>query len=237
MSWSYSRINTFFTCPKQYYFRYIKKIKTYTDGIEAFTGSLVHDILKEFYEKDMEKNTVLDLYSETWDKRFFPNRIKIVRNFPPSYYKEMGADCLKNYLDYKDKDIPLFLEKNIKRNLNGQNFTCRIDRISVDQDRSKIIIVDYKTGKTIKNDFQLPLYEILFREEYGNFPIELQIIGLRNFQIKSRHLKSYEYNNYVAKIFDKVKTIEEAEIYKKNKCPLCSWCSYRQVCQGEEEDD
>ena len=230
MTWSYSRINTFFTCPKMYYFRYIKKIRTYTEGIEAFTGSLVHDVLKEFYEENMEKKLVLDLYHEMWKKRYSPKRVTIVRDFPASFYKKMGADCLINYLYYKDKDTPLFLEKSIKKNINGYDFTCRIDRISVNQDRSKILIVDYKTGKTIKNDFQLPLYEMLFREEFGNFPIELQVIGLRDFQIKSRNLKSYEYKNYIAKIFKKIKIIEDAEIYKQNKSNLCSWCQYKDVC-------
>ena len=85
----------------------------------------------------------------------------------------------------------------------------------------------------MKNDFQLPLYEMLFREEFGNYPIELQIIGLRNFQVKSRTLAQYQYNNYVAKIFNKIKIIEDAEIYKKNKCPLCSWCGYKSICEEE----
>ncbi|MBU1656572.1 MAG: PD-(D/E)XK nuclease family protein [Candidatus Omnitrophica bacterium] len=41
--YSYSRINTFKSCPMKFKFQYVDRIKTDDKGIEAFMGSRVHD--------------------------------------------------------------------------------------------------------------------------------------------------------------------------------------------------
>lgn len=44
-----TRLETFETCPLKYKLRYIDGIKTEVDGIEAFTGSRVRDVLEKLY--------------------------------------------------------------------------------------------------------------------------------------------------------------------------------------------
>ena len=45
-----SSLYCFENCPRQYAFRYIDKIKIETEGIEAFTGKRVHEILERLYQ-------------------------------------------------------------------------------------------------------------------------------------------------------------------------------------------
>ena len=45
-TFSHSSLNCFETCPKQYHFRYVEKIRVDLEGIEAFMGKRVHEILE-----------------------------------------------------------------------------------------------------------------------------------------------------------------------------------------------
>ena len=40
---------TFEDCPKRFEYRYVLKIPSETDGIEAFVGSRVHEVLEKLY--------------------------------------------------------------------------------------------------------------------------------------------------------------------------------------------
>ena len=44
--YSHSRLATFEDCPKRFEYRYVLKIPTDTEGIEAFVGKRVHEVLE-----------------------------------------------------------------------------------------------------------------------------------------------------------------------------------------------
>ncbi len=48
--YSHSRLSTFEDCPKRFEYRYVLKIPTETEGIEAFVGKRVHEILERLYQ-------------------------------------------------------------------------------------------------------------------------------------------------------------------------------------------
>jgi len=64
-AYSHSQLSTYETCPHQYRLAYIEKIKTETEGIEAFMGSRVHDTLEKLYRdlKVTRLNTLEELLS------------------------------------------------------------------------------------------------------------------------------------------------------------------------------
>jgi putative RecB family exonuclease len=69
---SHSRIDTYETCPKKYEFAYVLKIPKGPDGIEAFTGSRVHDALEWLYDQvrlcrvpDIED--LVERFAQVWD--------------------------------------------------------------------------------------------------------------------------------------------------------------------------
>ena len=50
--YSHSRLATFETCPREYWFAYIEKPEIERpDTLEAFVGCRVHDALKELYRR------------------------------------------------------------------------------------------------------------------------------------------------------------------------------------------
>ena len=50
--YSYSRVNTFFTCPAQFKFRYIDRLPSPSpEGVELFMGSRFHEAMEFLYHQ------------------------------------------------------------------------------------------------------------------------------------------------------------------------------------------
>ena len=73
VKYSYSKINTFKTCPQQYKIIYLDKIRSDYESIEAFMGKRVHEVLEWLYLKKNLKNdfvlfdVLMDKYKNLWD--------------------------------------------------------------------------------------------------------------------------------------------------------------------------
>ena len=106
--YSHSRLNSFENCPKQFQFRYVMKIEQETEGIEAFVGKRVHEVLERLYEfvdrgqvPPLQK--VVDRYYQLYDKHYDAERIRIVKKgIEPAFYRELGARCLRRKSTTRD---------------------------------------------------------------------------------------------------------------------------------------
>ena len=73
--YSYSRVNTYHTCPYKYKLQYIDKIKLEEEGIEAFMGSRVHETLEKLY-LDLNKSRLdtieelVEYYNQIWSENW-----------------------------------------------------------------------------------------------------------------------------------------------------------------------
>jgi len=170
---SYSRINTYQTCPQRYKINYLDKIRKPHEGIEAFMGKRVHEVLEWFYNHNKNSNSfyavdlLLDKFNHLWDSHWHDNIIlsrqqyviikKKNRKFRrylsldrhKQMFKDIGIKCIVNY--YK-RDIKGFTKDTIgvelkhQVQIDGVNFNCIIDRLDKKKD-GVYVIYDYKTGK------------------------------------------------------------------------------------------
>ena len=98
--YSHSRISSFESCPKKFQFRYVLRIPTDTESIEAFVGKRVHEVLERLYEfvdrgqvPPLQK--VVDRYYQLFDEMYDPERIRIVKTgIELPFYRELGSRCL-----------------------------------------------------------------------------------------------------------------------------------------------
>ena len=73
VKYSYSKINTFKTCPQQYKIIYLDKIRNHYESIEAFMGKRVHEVLEWLYLQEHIRSSIIlfdvlmDKYKEFWD--------------------------------------------------------------------------------------------------------------------------------------------------------------------------
>ena len=73
--YSYSRINTYFTCPAQFQFRYIERRPSpVAEGIELFLGSRFHETMEYLYEQINHKvptvNELVTYFNQHWEKHW-----------------------------------------------------------------------------------------------------------------------------------------------------------------------
>ena len=70
--YSHSRLSNFESCPRRFRYRYIDKIVVEAEGIEAFVGKRVHEILERLYhhvarhDRPPSLSQVLDRFHRDW---------------------------------------------------------------------------------------------------------------------------------------------------------------------------
>lgn len=246
--YSHSRLSSFENCPKQFEFRYIQKIPSESEGIEAFVGKRVHEILERLYLfvgrgqiPGIEK--VIDRYQKLWEESFDADRVRIVREGTPlTYYRELGEACLRGYYlrHYPfDDGQTLGIERRVIFPLDEAGkyrMQGIIDRISRARDGA-IEVHDYKTGarvpsqRILDQDRQLALYQIGLAREYGeDTPFRL----VWHYVAKNRTCSSTRRPEELAALrettMQRIDEIEATTSFAPKKIALCNWCEYKDRC-------
>jgi putative RecB family exonuclease len=246
--YSHSRLSSFENCRKQFEFRYILKIPSESESIEAFVGKRVHEILERLYLfvgrgqlPGVEK--VVDRYQKLWEETYDGERVRIVREGTPlSFYRQLGEQCLRGYYARHypfDEDETLGIEKRVIFPLDDAG-TYRmqgiIDRISRARDGT-IEIHDYKTGarvpsqKMIDQDRQLALYQIGLAGEYGDdvpFRLVWHYVAKNQTRISTRTPE--ELAALRASTIERIDEIQQTTDFPPRKIALCNWCEYKSRC-------
>jgi len=246
--YSHSRLSSFENCRKQFEFRYILKIPSESESIEAFVGKRVHEILERLYLfvgrgqiPGVEK--VVDRYQKLWEETYDGERVRIVREGTPlSFYRQLGEQCLRGYYARHypfDEDETLGIEKRVIFPLDDAG-TYRmqgiIDRISRARDGT-IEIHDYKTGarvpsqKMLDQDRQLALYQIGLAGEYGDdVPFRLVWHYVAKNQTRTSTRTPDELAALRSSTIERIEEIQQTTDFPPRKIALCNWCEYKSRC-------
>ena len=246
-TYSHSQLSTYETCPHQYKLAYIDKIEVETEGIEAFMGSRVHDVLEKLYRdlKVTKLNSLEELlgfYHQSWEKNW-NDMIQIVRkDYSAEDYCRLGEKCIANY--YKryypfDQGKTLGLEENIYFPLEEEKgYWIRgiIDRLTL-ADSSILEIHDYKTSnrlpshKDVDSDRQLAFYQMGVGGKWQ---------GIREVRLIWHYL-TFDTEIHSSRTPDQLQQLRQATLeliegietdrqFLPKEGPLCDWCDYQGFC-------
>jgi RecB family exonuclease len=246
--YSHSRLSSFENCRKQFEFRYIQKIPSETESIEAFVGKRVHEILERLYLfvgrgqiPGVEK--VVDRYQKLWDETYDADRVRIIREGTPlAFYRNLGESCLRGYYlrhyPFGDSET-LGIEKRVVFPLDEAGeykMQGIIDRISRARD-GVIEVHDYKTGarvpaqKMLDGDRQLALYQIGLTRQFGEdqpFRLVWHYVAKNQIRVSTRTPEQ------LAKLREttiaRIDEIQSATEFPAKKISLCPWCEYKNRC-------
>ncbi len=245
-----SRASQFKTCPKQFKFANVDKIKEPTTEVQA-KGTTVHQALEDLYNLPKEERTAENLYNlfrNAWTKvRNNDEHANLFKTVEEE--KEWGVDALNllsNYLTLENpKEIePLEKERWVRGSLEDLNLRGILDRMDRDKD-GNLIIIDYKSGKAPMAKYKEPrffamkLYALLIKDELGEMPKELKLIYLKNSTIHTLQVEEETLSNVKKEILEIWSNIKKA--YKENNFPavkntLCDWCYYKPICPEFNQD-
>jgi putative RecB family exonuclease len=245
--YSHSRLATFEDCPKRFEYRYVLKIPSDSEGIEAFVGKRVHEVLERLYLAVEKGNVptlpqVLYRYNALFDEAYDPARVRIVREGTPvEFYRRYGERCTSDFYQSQypfDGDETVALEHHVTFALDDTKtyrFQGFIDRLSRARDGA-IEICDYKTSKRMPSqakldeDRQLALYQIGLSHRYPDQPIRLVWYFLAHNRRVTSTRTPDQLNLLRAKTKDVVDRIGEETEFKPKRSALCDWCEYNDRC-------
>lgn len=111
MKWSFSSVNTYYTCPKMFYDIYILKAKQEKNAFSEW-GTFGHLLLQKYYKRELELFELSSEYEKGYDENVklkFPDNNFVDLN---ESYRAAGKKYFDNFED--DFSFHLFFQSRHK---------------------------------------------------------------------------------------------------------------------------
>ncbi len=244
--YSHSKISTFENCPYQYKLKYIDKIKVdISTTIEAFMGNMVHRALEDMYmrkkfKKRIAKASLIKFYRDIWEENYSDDILIVKKGLNSENYRKMGEKFLSDYYDrmkpFEEMTI-LGLETQERMDLpDGNKWHVRIDKLGCDNE-GHYYVCDYKTNSRMKDqeeadsDRQLAMYSIWVKDKFKDAKSVKLIWHMLAFNKDAISERTDEQlQKLQEEIVEKIKEIENAKEFPRNKTGLCDYCAYKDIC-------
>jgi putative RecB family exonuclease len=235
---SASRVSTYKTCPRKYYYNYIEELPRLNwDHLDL--GTFVHGVLELFHENFRSDNDKKYNLNKVMKESFQKFRTKMEKDKKLKDHILLEArDILKAYLRKIKKDgigsKIISLEGEFELKLSDRyGIRGVIDRLDKDND-GVWHIKDYKTNKNEKymKPFQLSVYGIYLLDKYKNIDMFRGSYIMLRFDSM---LISYNFNKeFIEKtrksLIEYSNRITEEERWISKPSKLCDWCDFKLVC-------
>ncbi|WQZ98322.1 PD-(D/E)XK nuclease family protein [Helicobacter pylori] len=235
-SFSASSLNAFLTCKRRFYYHYMKRFKeSPKDENNSAVGSLLHELLKEAYEKD--KNPYALEERLIWLLETRENITPKERLDTLVALKKIQSFYLKEKERFKAKIKILDLEKSFETTIQGVVFKGRIDRIDKTAD-NEIILLDYKFKRglssieiaQISTDYQMAIYACALKNLGHKEPIKAFFYDLRKGELleEDELVLQAKMDHLEFSLIPKLK--QEIDFEKTLELKDCEYCSFKDMC-------
>lgn len=239
---SSTRLKTFLTCKRKYYYKYIEHINSHDiprDMPKEYEiGNAVHLALAELYRKKSTYKNLdelkSDLSKELDDVR---GKSELDKYLIAMQKKRMDSFCEAEIKRFNDGWSVAFCEENMSVEFAGMTLMGQIDRI--DKRKNEIEVLDYKTGSYSlynKNNFseatgfQLEFYYLL-AGGLGN------VEGCGYYDLKESKIVPEPFlQEKLAVLESNIKdllNIEEVNFEKCEDVKSCLFCEFSVMCGRE----
>ena len=240
---SATRINTFLGCKQKYWFSYVEHLPKVSNP--AFKlGTACHEALEfaggiwrknnKFSNSDIKK--IMDKY----------DAVSIREGITEMTIHKEGRDLIKkrinNFMTGKkiiDLEFKFGFGRGTKNVVTDEGISLigAIDKVEeIDQDT--LLIVDYKTSKTvptadqIKEDLQLSIYDLVAHKIWPQYK---RIILSLDF-LKSDMLYTYrtegereEFSDYLTQLYNQMVDLKKEDAQADLNI-FCPWCDFKEYC-------
>ncbi|MFB1278967.1 ATP-dependent deoxyribonuclease AddB [Helicobacter pylori] len=248
-SFSASSLNAFLTCKRRFYYHYMKRFKeSPKDENNSAVGSLLHELLKEAYEKDKNPHALEERLIQLLETR--ENITPKERLDTLIALKKIQAFYLKEKERFNAKIKILDLEKSFETIIQGVIFKGRIDRIDKTAD-NEIILLDYKFKSDLKldnmsekqrkslrpieiaqisTDYQMAVYAFALKNLGYKGPIKAFFYDLRKGELLEEDELTLQakMDHLEFSLIPKLK--QEIDFEKTLEVKDCEYCSFKDMC-------
>lgn len=233
---SFSRIDTYRTCPRQFRYAYVDRLPG-QPGPHLSFGSSIHTALERFYDRKLPEcppeEELLGYLYDAWDTTGFA---ELPRDEQVSFYRH-AQEVLRRYhrrvapryrLPAATEawfEVPIGFEATV---------VGSIDRVDVD-DEGRFHVVDYKTNRKVRDrqrvagSLQLALYALACRHLFGALPATVSLDFVVAGVEVTVSLDELDLDAARQAVLDTAEAIR-AEQYAPTPNRLCDWCDFRSLC-------
>ncbi|MGQ9476461.1 MAG: RecB family exonuclease [Actinomycetota bacterium] len=231
---SYTAASTYERCPLAYRYQYIDGLEVPPSPYLSFGRSL-HAALEWFYGRDVpEPPTLEELLAQLercWDSEGYTGPEE------EEGFLAHAREVLESFY-HRNRDVfrlPVALEQRFEIPMDGYLLTGVIDRVDRHPDGAYEVI-DYKTNRRLpelrrlREDLQLPIYQMACRELWGITPAKLSFYYLllnQKFTTSPRDEKGLaEVRERLGRVARGIRNGD----FSPSPNPLCPWCPFLDVC-------
>jgi putative RecB family exonuclease len=231
------RVRVFRACRLRYRYQYVDKIPARLRPADT-AGSLVHNILCDFYAKvpaaERTEERLLSMFEERWAA------------LSPRYLRMPGVDelheksarVLRGYAAREDLQAePYAVEPYVQVKIAPEvTLFGRMDRIDEEPDRT-LHIIDYKTGSHPGDvdASQLHLYAIMVEAKLERTVSRASFWYLDDGTVWTAALTPADKRRARADALAAVKEMEAETEFKPTIAPHCAGCPYLYACAVRDE--
>ncbi|MEJ8602278.1 PD-(D/E)XK nuclease family protein [Helicobacter pylori] len=248
-SFSASSLNAFLTCKCRFYYHYIKRFReSPKDESNSAVGSLLHELLKEAYEKDKNPYALEERLIQLLETR--ENITPKERLDTLIALKKIQAFYVKEKERFKAKIKILDLEKSFETTIQGVAFKGRIDRIDKTAD-NEVILLDYKFKSDLKldnmsekqrgslspieiaqisADYQMAIYAFALKNLGYKEPIKAFFYDLRKGELLEEEGITLQAKMHYLEYSLIPKLKQEIVFEKTPEVKDCEYCSFKDMC-------
>ena len=255
-----SSINTYFQCPRKYFYIYNLK-KATSPSIHLVRGLITHKVLENFFKlppeaivhKDNFQILTLDMLQKTWeDSKPKFDKLAMSEREINMFYQETQMMLINWTNQFKDKLEGItnkgtpFIEAFKKltpetevrykdEELMVQGFIDAIENIE-----GNVRLMDYKTSKKAEiNDAyrtQLAIYALLYAKKHGKRPDSVGIYFLNDtehlLEVDDELIKHAQFK--IEQIHMSTEDMDDISDYPRKESGLCKWhsgqCDFYEEC-------
>ena len=173
MTYSFSKVNTFLTCPYSFHAGYNLKVEQFQNGW-GVGGTWSHEVLQMINEKKITPAESLAVWDGGVPNLHFP--------FMTSSYVSKYIEGTRSFFNWFSgvTDEILGVERHFLIDIDGISFQGLID-LETRSNEGVMKVIDWKFAaesgfrgaKLKEKQRQLYLYSIAFKEKFGEYPSEL----------------------------------------------------------------
>ena len=230
--YSYSKQESYFSCPNKFKLTYIDKIKCISENKAFEKGSYVHLFLENKISPTSENHEELLNYT--------------FKLLTPQEQKEIKDLCVRIFVsEYFQKLYRIVSVSDIIGVEQGFSFDKEWNPYSEYKRDQEILIsgyidlmaikgktgfvLDYKTGKP-KGQYQTyeqaELYALFLLKQYNLEKVKTIYYYVEHDTVYSKEYTFLEIQALQNKFTDLLKTIENTTYFKKKVTKLCAWCDF-----------
>jgi len=231
---SYSAVSSYEKCPLSYRFQYVDGLELEPTPYLAF-GRSMHAALEWLYDREIPEPPTLESFlaylDRCWESEGYASLeeersyLKNAREVLTQYY----------YSNLRDFRLPVAVEERFEIDMGDFVLSGVIDRVDCNPDGSYEIL-DYKTSRRLpelnrlREDLQLPIYQLACREVWGITPAKLTFYYLiPNRRYTTRPCDSSRLSLIEERLANAASSIHAGD-FPATPNRLCPWCSFEDIC-------